>query len=258
MTTLRLVTIAISHYCEKARWALDRAGLPYVEEAHAPLLHWLAARRAGGRRTTPVLVTGAGEVLADSTDILRWVDARAGLGLYPAEPDLRREVDALEDLFDETLGPHVRRWAYSYVLDDRAVTRQVLTTNVSRRERLLYRVTQPAVTFAMRRGMKITPEAATRSRAKVEDVFAKVDALLADGRPFLAGDRFTAADLTFAALGAPAVGVEGYGPPGLPGMEVLPPALRAELPRFADRAAGAHVRRMFADERRRVVAPATA
>ena len=24
-----LITIPISHYCEKARWALDRAALPY-------------------------------------------------------------------------------------------------------------------------------------------------------------------------------------------------------------------------------------
>ncbi len=30
----RLLTIPISHYCEKARWALDRAGLDYVEERH--------------------------------------------------------------------------------------------------------------------------------------------------------------------------------------------------------------------------------
>ena len=28
----RLVTIPISHFCEKARWALDRAGVDYVEQ----------------------------------------------------------------------------------------------------------------------------------------------------------------------------------------------------------------------------------
>jgi glutathione S-transferase len=31
---LRLVTIPISHYCEKARWSLERAGLEYREERH--------------------------------------------------------------------------------------------------------------------------------------------------------------------------------------------------------------------------------
>ena len=46
---LRLVTIPISHYCEKARWALDRAGMPYREERHVQGIHRLAARRAGGR-----------------------------------------------------------------------------------------------------------------------------------------------------------------------------------------------------------------
>ena len=147
MTTLRLITIAISHYCEKARWALERAGLPYAEEPHAPLLHLWPVWRAGGGDSVPVLVADGGpperargpllrlmqaiagstpgarssgtklaeadhterRVFADSTDILRFVDDRAGLGLYPADSARRAEVEALEELFDETLGPHVRR-----------------------------------------------------------------------------------------------------------------------------------------------------
>ncbi|MCO5165653.1 MAG: glutathione S-transferase family protein [Planctomycetes bacterium] len=247
----RLVTIAVSHFCEKARWALDRAGLPYVEEAQAPLLHWAAAWRAGGGRTVPVLVTDDGVSLADSTDILRWVDARAGGGLYPADPAARREVDDLEDLFDETLGPHVRRWVYAFVLDDPALTRRLLTVNVPGPARLAYRLTRPAITAAMRKGMNITAASAERSRVKVEAVFDRVDALLADGRPFLAGDRFTAADLTFAALAAPATGVDGYGPPGLPGPEALPAALREAIAPLQGRPAGAHVARLYRDERRR-------
>ena len=31
-----LITIPLSHYCEKARWALDRVALSYREEPHAP------------------------------------------------------------------------------------------------------------------------------------------------------------------------------------------------------------------------------
>ena len=50
---LRLVTIPISHYCEKARWALQRARLPYREERHVQGLHRLYARRAGGGRPSP-------------------------------------------------------------------------------------------------------------------------------------------------------------------------------------------------------------
>ena len=70
----RLVTIPISHYCEKARWALDRAGLAYVEERHVQGVHQLAARRAGGDGTVPVLVTDEG-VFAESEWIVRYADA---------------------------------------------------------------------------------------------------------------------------------------------------------------------------------------
>ena len=52
----RLVTIPISHFCEKARWALDRAGLAYREERHVQGVHQVASRRAGGTATLPVLV----------------------------------------------------------------------------------------------------------------------------------------------------------------------------------------------------------
>ena len=78
---LRLVTIPISHYCEKARWALERAGMPYREERHVQLVHRIAARRAGGGLTVPVLVTDRG-VLRESSEILDWVDERT-----PAEPE---------------------------------------------------------------------------------------------------------------------------------------------------------------------------
>src|SRR5437588_1656186 len=83
---LRLITIPISHYCEKARWALDRAGIAYREERHVQLVHRVAARRAGGGSTVPVLVTDGG-VLRESNEILTWVDERApaGLRLFPAE-----------------------------------------------------------------------------------------------------------------------------------------------------------------------------
>ena len=37
--SLRLITIGASHYCEKARWAVERAGLPFREEFHPPVFH---------------------------------------------------------------------------------------------------------------------------------------------------------------------------------------------------------------------------
>src|SRR3954451_24869544 len=69
----RLLTIPISHYCEKARWALDRAGVDYREERHAQGIHQVMAKRAGGGKTVPVLVADEG-VFPESEDILRYAD----------------------------------------------------------------------------------------------------------------------------------------------------------------------------------------
>lgn len=68
-TPYRLITIPPSHYCEKARWALETAGVDFREERHPPLLHLRSVRAAGGRHSTPVL-RGRGVVVTDSTDIL--------------------------------------------------------------------------------------------------------------------------------------------------------------------------------------------
>ncbi|HEX7609876.1 MAG TPA: glutathione S-transferase N-terminal domain-containing protein, partial [Solirubrobacteraceae bacterium] len=113
---LRLVTIPISHYCEKARWALDRAPIAYREERHVQGVHRLAARRAGGGATVPVLVTPEA-VIADSADILAWVDERLEpeRRLYPEEPGGLREVRELCARLDGVLGPAGRRLIYVHM-----------------------------------------------------------------------------------------------------------------------------------------------
>src|SRR6266446_5438595 len=102
--TARLITIPFSHYCEKARWALDRCDIAYREEGHLPIFHYLATWRARGDRTVPVVVAGA-TVLRDSTEIVAWADAQRPASLLPADPDARRDALALEDDFDRQLGP---------------------------------------------------------------------------------------------------------------------------------------------------------
>ena len=116
---LRLVTIPISHYCEKARWALERAGIPYREERHVQGIHRIAARRAGGGTTVPVLVTPEG-VLGESEDILAGsTSARAGAAAVPRDAAERAEVERFCRRFDERLGPSGRRLMYVHMLADR-------------------------------------------------------------------------------------------------------------------------------------------
>src|SRR6188472_3725805 len=97
-----LITIPISHYCEKARWALDRAGIAYRERAHLQVIHWIPVARAGGGKTAPVLVWGD-RVFADSADILEEANRRIPRdhALYPDDPAIAAGVRSLQRDFDE-------------------------------------------------------------------------------------------------------------------------------------------------------------
>lgn len=245
-----LVTIPISHFCEKARWALDRAGVAYVERAHLQVLHVLATRRAGGGRTAPVLVCGE-TVLADSSDILAYADERGPVDrrLYPGDAEAAAEVRALERGFDERLGPHGRRWLYDRLRGQRALVRRYAPTGVPRWQRLGLPLALGPVTRIIDRRLEITPATVEQSLREVRATFDEVGRLLADRRPFLAGERFTAADLTFAALSSPVTVPPEYGVP-LPALDELPPAMADVVRELRATPAGEHALRMYREERR--------
>lgn len=247
--TAILITIPVSHYCEKARWALDRVGLPYREEPHVPLLHRLATAKSDGG-SAPVLVQGKRRYI-DSTDILVYADTvQGGDLLYPRDPALRDEVEDLEERFDSELGPHVRRWAYWHLLPQTALLRTAWGRGVPRFEAALLPLVLPLARRLVIRGYRITPASAQRSLERVRGVFREVDERLNDGRRYLAGGRFTAADLTFAALAAPMLLPPECGA-AHPALGEVPAAMREEVLRLRDSAAGQYGLRLYAEERGR-------
>src|SRR5262245_10770617 len=95
--TTKLITIPFSHYCEKARWALDRVGVAYKEHGHLPMFHYVESWWTGQNRTVPVLVDGE-TVVKDSTDIIAWADAKRPGSLIPVAG--AEELLALEEDLD--------------------------------------------------------------------------------------------------------------------------------------------------------------
>lgn len=246
-----LITIPISHFCEKARWALDYARVPYVDQRHAPWFHAKVVRRAGGKRAVPILVTSEC-VVEDSTDVMVWANARAAGGreLYPEQPDARQEVLALEDHFDKELGPCVRTAFYFYMLPLPKLTIPLLTAGAPLHERLVIRAMFPSLRERMRSLMSINQDTASRSIDIVMRVMQAVSDRLADGRPYLHGDRFGAADISFASLAAPAVWAPEYAVP-LPPLAEVPAELQKLVRDARATPAGEFCLRMYRDERRR-------
>ena len=246
----RLITIPISHFCEKARWALRRAEVQYVEEPHLQLFHVVASRRAGGVGTTPVLVTSDAGVLGDSADILAYADARARAErrLYPAAAAAREEVRALERDFDEDLGPQGRLWMYHHILPRPDLARAYATRGVPAWQRRLLPPLYPLVSRVISRHLGVSAPAAAAADRRVVATFDRVAERLADGRPYLCGERFTAADLTFSALAGAVVMPRQWSIP-LPPPAELPPAAAERVRAYRSHPAGRHALRMFAAER---------
>ena len=80
------------------------------------------------------------------------------------------------------------------------LVKPALFRNASSSHRLIGNLMWPLSRRVMMRMYDITPEAASESRAKLEAELDWLDTKLADGRPYLAGDRFSRADLTVASL----------------------------------------------------------
>lgn len=267
MGTHRLVTLAFSHYNEKARWSLDACGVAYREERWMPGFSQLAVLAAtkgrGGKRdgvssrlSTPVLITDGGEALVDSTDIVKWASRRAPSGddpLYPA--GLGREIDELVAHFGKRLGPHTRLAAYHYALPSKTVMRTLADGNVGRAQALAFRVLAPLGKQLIKRGLGVTAARAEKSIGRVREALSLVEDRLGTGA-YLVGDRFTAADLTFASLLAPLLLVtreEGYAAT-LPTLDEVGPVAAELVAEVRSSKAGSFALEMFKRHRRSIAA----
>lgn len=216
--------LKISHYNEKARWALDYKGVDHIRRAVTPGLQEFRARRVAGSRTTPVLELD-GRGIGDSTAIIEAIEQRwPDPALYPADPDERARALELEDFFDEQCGPDLRRVLFDELMayPDLFVT---LMYGEDVRGRGLLRAIGPVARRLVRWRYAINPERVAQSRAKV---IAAVDRVGEEVGPsgYLVGDSFSVADLTAASILAPLVQPPEFPYRPLPPERWPEPALR--------------------------------
>jgi len=228
MAVLELYQLAISHYCEKVRWALDYKQVEWRARNLLPGLHLKTAKRLTGQTSLPILVHD-GRAIHDSSRILDHLDAHfRDPPLTPFEGALREEVLEWERFADADIGIDVRRICYHELLQypDRVIP--LMCQGGPWYGRLLLRGIFPQLQARMRRYMKINAAETLRSRDRLGQAIARVEAAL-EGRSYLVRDHFSRADLAVAALLAPPAMPPGY---GVPWPAELPPALAADVARY--------------------------
>jgi glutathione S-transferase len=142
---------------------------------------------------------------------------------------------------------------YVHMLAQRELALAFNNEGVSRWEDRLLRVGWPLIERLIGKVLDIRPGVEVEDEAAVWHELDYVAERLSDGRPYLSGERFGAADLTFAALAAALVVPPEYGTP-LPQPELMPPALAAIVRRAREHPAGRHALSLYAEHRREVLA----
>lgn len=244
-----LVTIPQSHFCEKARWALDRLEARYDEERHLPMLHLPATLLRGGKRTVPFLKTRT-NAFDDSTDILHYLDGFLApeKKLFPVENPARAAVEQLEERFDEILGPATRLWVYRHLLPNKDLSVSIIEHSVPRYQAVIGKAMFGVVRGMMERRLKMNAAAEASSLQDIRTIFDEVAERLQDGRRYLVADRFTAADLTFASLAAVLLLPPEYGGP-LPTLDMCPPQMKTFVKELQAHPAGQFGLRLFREDR---------
>lgn len=257
---LRLITIRVSHYNEKARWALDLmeedqdSPYYYTEDTHPAGFQALESVRAskGQYSVTPMVVEDDGAtVYAKSDVVLRHYCPF----LYPTAH--KQEIEQLEDDWGDRLGPAIRTYAYGALLQ-KAQWPNLVQMNTGPEcatiENLLFPYMRSAIKPTLEKSLQINDHSVALAEQTIRDVFQEASERLANNNsnkqqnPFLVGNSLTAADLTFAALSSPMIR-----PPELKAfqapLEALPVQTQALIHEMQATPAGQHVLHMYRTQR---------
>jgi glutathione S-transferase len=240
--------IEVSHYNEKARWALDFKAIPHVRRTPLPGLHGLRALvlTRGGQRRLPVLELD-GRRIGDSTAIIAALEEyQSDPPLYPSDSVERARALELEDYFDEQLAPALRRYVWYHTLGDTDAVIASVGRNMGPLRRGALRVLAPVIKPAVRKDYGVSDAGAERALADIRAAMDRVEREI-QSSGYLVGERFSVADLSAAALFTPVLSPpeRPYSPPR------LAPALMELREELNARRGGKWVTEMYARHRGR-------
>jgi glutathione S-transferase len=247
MAQLILYVFNISHYCEKARWALDHFGIEHQVKHVMVGTHRRIARKLGAVRGSVPFLHAGDLVVAGSSAIIDWGEAQRGAQAPSLSGDDPEQARAIEKRLDDVAGVHVRRFFYSDALiTDPGSVRPMFSNGLPLWQRMAVTMGWSRIVPVMIKGMDLGPAQGLESRAIVEREMDWLDGLLADGRPYLSGNRFSRADITAASLLSPLVAPRQH---PTYAAAVFPQAVAATMQEWAERPVLRKVRELYASWR---------
>ena len=205
MTTkpkLILYVFSISHYCEKAKWALDYLGFDYQVKVLLPGLHMVFAKKLGLNGSSLPFLQIDDLAIQGSSEIIDWAEKNSSISNTTlALATTSTKPEELEKRLDDVLGVHLRRYFYSEALVDYPETvKPIFAEGLTFIEKIKLSMMWPTVCKKMIARMNLGEEQRVESQKLIESELDYLDKLLSDGRSYLFEDKFSRVDLTASSL----------------------------------------------------------
>jgi glutathione S-transferase len=198
---LRLNTFTLSHFSEKARWALDFNRLGYTERKLLPGAHIWTMRNLQAQSTVPLLEHD-GELVQGSGAILDYLERRLGARRLCVPASQAARCAELEALADRAFGLGIQRIFYGPLLQHRRTVVGLWKQGGPWWSGAFYGLAFPLMAQGVKRLYKIRPDKVAEAKDLFRRTMDSTDLILRDN-PYLLGDHITRADVTVASLLAP-------------------------------------------------------
>jgi len=204
INAMKLYQFPISHFCEKARWALDYKNLPYEQINLIPGLHGFVVKRLAPESAVPVLCV-EDQAIQGSSQIIDYLDQVAPEHLLGFnDSSLKGVSDKLEVFLDDKIGTLLRSVAYHVLFKHRKELATLWAQRGPFYSRAWLALTMPLLVRYISHHYDTDDASAQKNRDKFDKALECLDRIYSR-QPFLVGDRFSRVDLTAAALLAPLV-----------------------------------------------------
>lgn len=247
-TPATLITFPPSLDCELSRFLLTYYGIPYEERRHTVIFSFFVTLWDGHTLRLPLAYND--EYRFDTVgEMIDYFDPRcpADRNLHLAGPE-RALVEADWKTFNGTLGGATAVFAYYHLLPHRDIMIGPLTEGTPSFEVSAVRLAYPLFAGFLRMVLGLSENNAIAALEQIRTIVKSVDELLADGRRYLVGDRFSLSDIAFAVALAPLVLPPNNGAP-LPSFAEMPAVMQALNAELRARPAGQFALRIYRDHR---------
>ncbi len=240
-----LVNLAPAASTDVCRWCFEYWGMPHRESMHVPIFHVLAlAWYSTSNSNRPLVVDGLNRYRTEA-EITAHFDPLAPpeCRLIP-DGELGQRVLEETNYYHKTMRIGTVRYMYWNLLKQKNLIWPSFVNGTPWAESLLAQAIFPLIKFALTVSLKLNEANAAEGIKTVSAGFDRVETALSDGRPYLLGEQFTLADLTFAASAAPIILADGYAG-HLPSLEEVPLDMQTVISEFRQRPAGIFAQRMY-------------